>query len=92
MRPLTRAQRLCSLPAEHVAAPAHTDALPDAGGPYSVFAGKECARALALMSTEAQDCTGDVSDLSDEQKGVLREWEQKLMGKYPAVGMLQREG
>lgn len=63
---------------------------PRAGGAYSAFAGKECSRALAHMSTRAEDCTGDVSDLTDAQKGVLREWEQKFMGKYEAVGMLQR--
>lgn len=57
-------------------------------GPYAVFAGKECARALALMSTDAKDCTARVGDLDDKQKQTLRDWERKFMGKYKVVGAL----
>ena len=60
-----------------------------ADGPYGVFAGKECARALALMSTQEADCTGNISDLPDDKKGILRDWQQKFLGKYRVVGALQ---
>ena len=54
-----------------------------------MFAGKECARALALMSTSESDCNDDVSDLPDEKKKILRDWQKKFLGKYRVVGALQ---
>ena len=54
-----------------------------------MFAGKECARALALMSTDATDCRADVSDLPADKHTVLRDWQRKFMGKYKVVGALQ---
>lgn len=39
------------------------------------FAGRECARALALISTEVSDCNGKVDDLGYvEQVGMHDEW------------------
>ncbi|GFH09880.1 protease do-like chloroplastic-like, partial [Haematococcus lacustris] len=56
-------------------------------GPEGVypFAGKECARALALMSTELSDCTADLADLGYTELQNLREWEAKFSFKYPTV-------
>mmetsp|Transcript_18867 Transcript_18867/g.32248 ORF Transcript_18867/g.32248 Transcript_18867/m.32248 type:complete len:242 (-) Transcript_18867:476-1201(-) len=52
------------------------------------FAGKECARALALMSTEPEDCTDRVEDLSAPERETLRDWQSKFTNKYPVVGRL----
>ncbi len=60
------------------------------GAAYHVFAGKEAARALALMSLRPEDCTGDLSGLSEERLAVLADWERKYRDKgYPIVGRLQ---
>lgn len=58
------------------------------GGSYEVFAGKEVARALAVMSTDPKDCTGDLSGVSEEQLKVLGEWEKKFETKYGVVGQV----
>jgi hypothetical protein len=60
-----------------------------AGGPYAIFAGKECARALALMSTDPADCNSKVADLADAKKEVLRDWQRKFLGKYRVVGAVE---
>ena len=52
------------------------------------FAGKEGARALALMSTELSDCNDNVDDLSYVEKETLRDWKLKFNGKYPIIGTL----
>ena len=56
------------------------------GGPYHVFAGKECARALALFSLSEKDCVGNLQRLSEEQLIALEEWIVKFRHKYPVVG------
>jgi hypothetical protein len=38
------------------------------------FAGHECARALALMSTEVSDCNDKVDDLGYTERETLRDW------------------
>jgi membrane-associated progesterone receptor component len=61
------------------------------GGPYHIFAGMDASRALAKMSFEKQDIeSSDLSDLSEEQRKTLRDWEKKLIEsrKYPVVGTL----
>ena len=50
------------------------------------FAGKECARALALMSTEEKDCNGNLEGLGFTELDILRDWEAKFHIKYPVVG------
>mmetsp|Transcript_28129 Transcript_28129/g.71726 ORF Transcript_28129/g.71726 Transcript_28129/m.71726 type:complete len:237 (-) Transcript_28129:118-828(-) len=59
-------------------------------GPDGVypFAGHECARALALISTDLKDCNGDLSDLGYAELENLREWDAKFRFKYPIVGKL----
>ena len=59
------------------------------GAGYHVFAGREVARALALMSLRLEDCNGDLTGLSDERLAVLADWEKKFRDKgYPVVGRL----
>ncbi|KAJ3699053.1 hypothetical protein LUZ61_002758 [Rhynchospora tenuis] len=58
------------------------------GGPYAVFAGRECARALAKMTKEESECTADVDDLSEKEATTLADWEKKFQAKYPVVGRL----
>jgi hypothetical protein len=41
------------------------------------------------MSTDSADCRGEVSDLPDDKKAILRDWQRKFLGKYPVVGALQ---
>lgn len=61
-------------------------------GPYGVFAGKDCSRALAKLSFEASDCTGDVSGLSAGELEKLDEWVATFEMKYPVLGRLVDEG
>jgi hypothetical protein len=60
------------------------------GGGYAVFAGKEVSRALGLMSLEADDCCGELADLTPRQLEVLDEWVAKFRGKYHVVGRVGR--
>jgi len=50
------------------------------------FAGKECARALGKYSTDVEDCTADVEDLSVSEMDALRGWEAQFHTKYKVVG------
>ncbi|KAF5827265.1 cytochrome b5-like heme/steroid binding domain-containing protein [Dunaliella salina] len=52
------------------------------------FAGKECARALALMSTDEADCCGNLEGLGFTELDILRDWEAKFNIKYPVIGTL----
>lgn len=52
------------------------------------FAGKEVARAFALISTEVSDCNDDLSGLGHMELSNLKEWEDKFNWKYPVVGRL----
>lgn len=61
------------------------------GGGYNLFAGHECACALAKMSLQTEDLHGDLSGVTPEQLGYLREWEDKFNEKYtvnPQVGSI----
>ena len=51
-----------------------------------MFAGCECAKALARMSKDKADCTADLSGLSDREFEILCDWEVKFKKKYPVVG------
>lgn len=61
------------------------------GGPYSLFAGRDASRALALMSFDQKDLTGDIEGLSEAEIEALQEWEYKFMEKYVKVGEVVRE-
>ncbi|KAL6215996.1 hypothetical protein ACLB2K_015422 [Fragaria x ananassa] len=56
------------------------------GGPYAMFAGKDASRALAKMTKNEEDITADLQGLSDKEIGVLTDWENKFVAKYPVVG------
>lgn len=60
------------------------------GGPYALFAGKDASRALAKMSFEPQDLTGDISGLGPFELDALQDWEYKFMSKYVKVGTVKK--
>ncbi|XVF09856.1 hypothetical protein REPUB_Repub07fG0133000 [Reevesia pubescens] len=60
------------------------------GGPYALFAGKDASRALAKMSFEEKDLTGDISDLGPFELDALQDWEYKFMSKYVKVGTIKK--
>jgi len=62
------------------------------GGPYALFAGKDASRALAKMSFEEKDLTGDISGLGPFELEALQDWEYKFMGKYVKVGTIKKTG
>ncbi|XP_072984200.1 membrane steroid-binding protein 1-like [Typha latifolia] len=59
-------------------------------GPYGLFAGKDASRALAKMSFEQKDLTGDISGLGPFELDALQDWEYKFMSKYVKVGTIKK--
>lgn len=59
------------------------------GGPYALFAGRDASRALAKMSFEESDLTGDISGLGPFELDALQDWEYKFMSKYVKVGTVK---
>jgi len=60
------------------------------GGPYALFAGKDASRALAKMSFEEKDLTGDTTGLGPFELEALQDWEYKFMSKYVKVGTIKK--
>ncbi|XP_072962527.1 membrane steroid-binding protein 1-like [Typha angustifolia] len=60
------------------------------GGPYALFAGRDASRALAKMSFEEEDLTGDISGLGPFEVEALQDWEYKFMSKYVTVGTIKK--
>ena len=58
------------------------------GGPYGMFSGKDCSRALALLSFELGDFIGDLSGLDEVELGQLEDWVETFDGKYRTLGAL----
>lgn len=58
------------------------------GGPYGMFAGKDCTRALAKMSFDDELFTGDTEGLEAGELETLEEWIGMFEGKYPRIGRL----
>ena len=58
------------------------------GGPYGMFAGKDCTRALAKVSFDAELFTGDLEGLSEDELDKLQEWIEMFEGKYRNIGRL----
>lgn len=58
------------------------------GGPYALFAGKDASRALAKMSFEEKDLTGDIEGLTPYELDALTDWEFKFESKYVKVGRI----
>ncbi|KAL6009749.1 Membrane steroid-binding protein 1 [Asimina triloba] len=61
------------------------------GGPYALFAGRDASRALALMSFDPNDLTGNIEGLNPDEIEVLNDWELKFIEKYVKVGQLVKE-
>ncbi|KAJ0014474.1 hypothetical protein Pint_21430 [Pistacia integerrima] len=61
------------------------------GGPFAMFAGRDASRALARMSFDPQDLTGNIEGLSEDELEVLQCWEYKFMEKYVKIGQLVSE-
>ncbi|XP_073155625.1 membrane steroid-binding protein 2-like isoform X2 [Henckelia pumila] len=57
-------------------------------GPYALFAGRDASRALALMSFDPKDLTGNIEELTTSELEALLEWEYKFMEKYVKVGQI----
>lgn len=55
-----------------------------------MFAGRDASRALAKMSFEASDLTGDISGLGPFEVEALQEWEYKFKSKYVTVGIIKK--
>ncbi|KAK3405300.1 membrane steroid-binding protein 2 [Eucalyptus grandis] len=62
------------------------------GGPYALFAGRDASRALALLSFDARDLTGNIEGLGEPELEVLQDWEYKFMEKYVKVGQIVPSG
>jgi membrane-associated progesterone receptor component len=58
------------------------------GGPYEMFAGKDCTRALAKVSFEAELFTGEIAGLEQDELDKLEEWIEMFEAKYRRVGRL----
>ena len=58
------------------------------GGPYGMFAGKDCTRALAKVSFDPELFTGDIDGLEPDELDKLEEWIEMFEGKYRRVGRL----
>lgn len=58
------------------------------GGPYGMFAGKDCTRALAKVAFDAELFTGDLEGLTVDEIDKLEEWIEMFEGKYRRVGRL----
>ena len=58
------------------------------GGPYGMFAGKDCTRALAKVSFDEDLFTGDIEGLDRDELDKLEEWIEMFEGKYRRVGRL----
>ena len=56
-----------------------------------MFTGKECSRALALLSFKPADINGNLEGLGEEELTILEDWEFKFMEKYVKVGQLVPE-
>jgi membrane-associated progesterone receptor component len=58
------------------------------GGPYEVFAGKDCTRALAKVSFEPELFTGEIAGLEQDELDKLAGWIETFEAKYRRVGRL----
>lgn len=53
--------------------------------PYSLFAGREVARALATLDLSGESLTQNLDGLGEIELETLEEWEEKFMSQYPIV-------
>jgi membrane-associated progesterone receptor component len=59
-----------------------------AGGPYEMFAGRDCTRALAKMSFADEDFVSDETGLTNGEVKQLEDWIETFESKYTKVGSL----
>ncbi|MEM9731783.1 MAG: cytochrome b5-like heme/steroid binding domain-containing protein, partial [Myxococcota bacterium] len=59
------------------------------GGPYGMFAGKDCTRALAKMAFDDELFTSDEAGLLPHEVDQLEEWIDTFEGKYGSIGNLR---
>lgn len=57
-------------------------------GPYAMFAGKDCTRALAKMAFDPAFFTGETEELDAEELDRLADWVETFDAKYRKVGRL----
>ncbi len=62
------------------------------GGPYGMFAGKDCTRALAKVAFDPELFTGDLDGLDPDELEKLAEWIEMFEAKYRRVGRLLSSG
>lgn len=55
-----------------------------------MFAGRECARALALMKIDEGSCTDDMAGATEAQLKTLADWKKKF-AKYRVVGRVLKQ-
>lgn len=60
--------------------------------PHVVYAGKECARAIAKDSTAAADCSADLSGCSEKEVQRLQQKLQHIRDTYDEVGKVGTMG
>ncbi|CAM9831649.1 unnamed protein product [Sphacelaria rigidula] len=59
------------------------------GKTYNLFAGRDASVALAKMSFAAEHLDNpDMSQLTPQDLGVLKDWAEKMEKKYPVVGTI----
>lgn len=58
------------------------------GAGYSLFAGKEVARALAKVAVDEKECTDNLEGLSKLELESLADWERTFESKYEVVGQV----
>lgn len=58
------------------------------GGPYGMFAGRDCTRALAKMAFDEELFTADEAGLAQHEVDQLEDWIETFEGKYGSVGNL----
>jgi membrane-associated progesterone receptor component len=58
------------------------------GGPYGMFAGKDCTRALAKVSFDEELFTGNMDGLEADELEKLEEWIEMFESKYGRIGRL----
>ena len=58
------------------------------GGPYEMFAGKDCTRALAKMAFDPDLFVGDESGLDATELQQLEDWIESFQMKYRVLGNL----
>jgi membrane-associated progesterone receptor component len=58
------------------------------GGPYEMFAGRDCTRALAKMSFADEDFVASEDGLSATELRQLEDWIDTFESKYDKIGAL----